>query len=294
MSLRWLALLLACAMVANGVGCTLIDRHTSGESKSLLVGASPSPDSVALEIFFARAAIGDERLNGKLWNEVDEQRVPAELRRKLGTDGFRVGVVGGHLPDDLAKLLTITDQPQAKSDTPNPINLESEPNVTLRRLQTRYGTRNEVVCSHVYEELPRLRREDGQIIGKTMTQAEGRFALKVRSQASSGIELELIPELHYGEARQQWVGTDGIWRLEAGRPREVLNDLDLKLSLGPGEMLVMTSIANRPGSLGHYFFTQPTSERLAQKLLVIRMAQATPDTLFSEEPIAAADIQLGE
>lgn len=292
MLLRIPIVLLGLAALVDAVGCTLVDRHVGADSKSLLAAASPSSDSVGLEIFFARAACGDESLNGSLWKEIDEQRVPAETRRKLAADGFRAGIVSGHLSDDLAHLLTITDQPRAKSETTPAVNLESEPNVTLRRLQTRSGKRNEVVCSHTYDELPLLRRDDGQIRGHTLIQAEGRLALKTRVTSSDCVELELVPEMHHGEARQQWAGTDGIWRLEAGRPREVFDDLAMKISLSPGEMLVMTSIENRPGSLGHYFFTQPSSERLAQKLLVIRVAQGKSDPSFSNEPAMSADIKL--
>lgn len=282
--------LLCLAALSCAGGCTLIDRHAMAESKSPLAGATPSPDSVALEIFFARAAIGDAKLNGQLWNEIDEQRLPAELRRKLAENGIRAGVVGGNIPDDLAKLLTLTDEAVRKPDEPVPVGLDAEPTVTLRFLQSRSGKRNEVVCSHTYDELPLIQRVDNSVRGHTYQQAEGRLGLKAFPETPGRVQLELTPELHHGEQQPRWVGSDGILRLEAGRPREVFEELRMRLALAPGEMLVMTSLADHPGSLGHYFFTQPTSEQLAQKLLVIRIAQSGSDRAFSNEPAEKADM----
>ena len=44
-------------------------------------------------------------------------------------------------------------------------------------------------------------------------------------------------------------------------------------------MLVLTSLPNRQGSLGHHFFTE-TNGRLEQKLLIIRLSQTQHDGLF--------------
>lgn len=283
--------LVALALCAGG--CSFIDRHVAARAKSPLGQTTPSSDSVTLEIFFARGALGDAMINGRLWNEIDEQRLPAELRRKLAENGFRAGVVGSHVPDDLAKLLTLTDKPHPRSDEPQPINLEEEPGVTLRLLQARAGKRNEVVCSGIYDQLPLLELEENQLRGRTFHQAEGRFALKSFSEIRNRVELELVPEVHHGEQLPRWVGADGILRLDAAKPREVFDELRMRVTLAPGEMLVMTSLPSRSGSLGHYFFTQPTSERSSQKLLVIRAAQDSSDALFNNEPTEVADIRFG-
>ncbi len=52
-------------------------------------------------------------------------------------------------------------------------------------------------------------------------------------------------------------------------------------------MLVLSSLSNRPGSLGHHFFTEKQNEgRLEQKLLIIRLAQTQHDGLFNPpEPL---------
>ena len=69
-------------------------------------------------------------------------------------------------------------------------------------------------------------------------------------------------------------------RLEAGRSRRSFDESDLKSVLRPGQMLVMTGLPNRSGSLGHYFFAEDRSGQMEQKLLVVRLAQTQHDELF--------------
>jgi hypothetical protein len=59
--------------------------------------------------------------------------------------------------------------------------------------------------------------------------------------------------------------------------------------LAPGSMLILSSLANRPGSLGHHFFTE-SEPRLEQKLLIVRLAQTQHDGLFNPpEPLKLED-----
>lgn len=287
-----LVLLLAISLC--GAGCSFIDRHATAATKSPLGSTTPSPDSVTLEILFVRAPIGNGTLNQKFWNYIDEQRLSAELRRTLTENGIRTGVVCGQIPDELAKLMTLTDKPTPKRDEPAPVNLlEEEPNVTMRLLQARAGHRNEVICSGSYEQLPLLERRDGQVRGHTFLSADGRMSLKSFPTAANEVDVELVPEIHHGEKQPRWVGSDGVLRLDAGKPREVYDWLRMRFKLSPGEMLVMTNLPDRPGSLGHYFFTQPTSERTSQKLLIIRLSQECKDSQFfptTETPDASPSL----
>jgi hypothetical protein len=280
--------------LVGSAGCSFIDMHAAAGNPSPLSAAAPSADSVSLEIFFAKAPLGDASINGPLWNEIDEQRLPAETRRRLAQYGIRAGVVGSHVPEALVKLLSLTDKPKPATDEPTPVKFEDEANVTKRLLQTRNGKRNEIVCSGTYDRLPLLQVENEQIGGKTYHLADGRFALKSHAQTSSRVELELVPEVHHGEQQPRWVGADGVLRLDPGKPREVFDDLRTRVPLAPGEMLVMTNLPEHPGSLGHYFFTQPTSERPCQKLLVIRVAGTADDESLSNEPTETASVNFGK
>ena len=79
------------------VGCITTPAQ---KGRSPLKPARMSPDSVVLDIFFVRFPFDDPQVNGQLWQEIDEQHFPPELRRRLTANGFRVGLVGGQLPLD--------------------------------------------------------------------------------------------------------------------------------------------------------------------------------------------------
>jgi hypothetical protein len=94
------------------------------------------------------------------------------------------------------------------------------------------------------------------------------------------VRLKLVPELQYGSPKPTIVGRPGIMRLEANQPKQVYQEMTIDASLRPGQMLVLGSLPERRGSLGHHFFTQKTNGKVEQKLLVIRLSQTQHDGLF--------------
>ena len=162
------------------------------------------------------------------------------------------------MPDELAKLLELADKPAptGQLDGAKVEQLDAEPRVVRRHLQLRAGQRSEILASAVYPQLPVLVYAAGQLSGQTYDDAQGVFAVKSFPQPDGRVRLELVPELHYGQPRQRWVGSQGMLRLETGRAKQVYDDMTLTADLSPGAMLVLSSLPNRPGSLGHHFFTQ--------------------------------------
>jgi hypothetical protein len=267
-------------------GCT---TTALPKGKSPLAPAHMSPDSVVLEMFFVRFPFGDPAVNDKLWEAVDEQQFTPELRERLARNGFRAGLVNGQIPDQLAKLMQLTDKPPPSAE---PISakideLESQPRVVRRHLQIRAGRRSEIITSAVYAELPVLMSEPGQLCGQTYHQAQAIFSVRSFPQPDGRVRLQLVPELQHGQPLQRWIGEQGMMRLDASRPKRTFDDLALSTELSPGAMLVLSSLSSRPGSLGHHFFTEKQDEgRLEQKLLLIRLAQTQHDGLFSPpEPL---------
>lgn len=258
-------------------GCTAPARV----GKSPLAPARMSPDSCVLEVFFCRFPFGDPEVNERLWQQVDEQHFPADLRRRLGRNGFRVGLLGGHVPDTLAKLLQLTAEPEP-AEEPNQVDLtklaSGSPPVR-RHLPIRAGQRKEIVASGVYDRLPVLLSESAGLGGQSYSQAQAVLALRTFPQGDGRVRVELVPELHHGQPRQHFVGRQGMWRLEVGRPRRAFDQMAFSATLAPGHMLLVTSLPDRPGSLGHHFFTQGAGQ-LEQKLLVLRLSQTQHGDLF--------------
>ncbi len=240
-------------------------------------------ETIKLEVFFARFPAGNAALNGPLWNDIDEQSLPPAIRRELADAGLRAGLVGTQVPVELARLLTLSDAPVDPAEA-NTVDLEQEPAVTKRLLAVRPNRRSELIASTVYDTLSLLMRDEGQVVGRTYAKAEGRFALRASEVAGGRVQVELTPELHYGEQQQRWNAADGVIRLEASRPKRVFDELKLAAQLEPGQMLIVSCQPDRPGTLGHCFFTEPKADSLMQKFLVIRIAEAGSDRSFAEHP----------
>ena len=75
-------------------------------------------------------------------------------------------------------------------------------------------------------------------------------------------------------------------RIEQGRAKRAFEDMTIEAVLAPGQILLISTLPARSGTVGHRFFTQHSEGRLEQKLLVLRLAQTQHDELTSPpEPL---------
>jgi hypothetical protein len=157
-------------------------------------------------------------------------------------------------------------------------------------LQVRTGQRSEIIACGVHESLPVLACENGELCGRTYHDAQGVFALAAFPQTDSRVRVELVPELHHDHSRPHWVGDQAVWRLESARPRRVFDDLKVSAVLGPGSMLILGCLPDRPGSLGDCFFTEDSGSATdtERKLLVVRVCQTQHDDLVLPPPLPLA------
>ena len=273
-------IVLVCLAILSAPGCVQVEPV----AKSLLAKPALPAGSVVLDIFFVRAAMDDPLANDTLWQEIDEQHFSAKRRRRLQQNGFRVGVVGGQIPIPLSELLELSGKPAATADLggeARAANLASDPRVMRRHLQIRAGVRGEIIASGLHDELPVLLRSDsGGIGGQTYRKAQAVLAVRAFPEPDGRVRLDMTPEVHYGEVCQRIVPGQGTFRLDAGRRRRVFDELGLEATLLPGQMLVLAALPERPGSLGHHFFTESQFGPLEQKLLVVRLSQTQHDDLF--------------
>ena len=255
-----------------------------------------APGSVVLEVFSIRLPPGEPDLGSRVWEEVDEQHFPVEVRRKLEKNGFRAGILAGQIPPSL--VATAGFERQAERRRRGPAGENRGPRDAragyVAALADPAGQRYEIAASGVIEKMPVLVSEAGEIRGLTYEQAQGIFALHVAPQPDGRVQLELVPEIHHGENRQHWVGDQAIFRLETGRPKRAFEELKLTAVLGPGAMLLLGSQPNRQGSLGHYFFLESNGrdDRLDQKLILVRLCQTQHDDLVSPGPLRLRPVAL--
>ncbi len=276
--------LLAIFAIAGIVGCSPLRP----KAHSPLQAAQMSPDSVTLDVFFVRCPLGDPVANLDLWQQIDEQQIPVETRRRLSANGFRAGVVAGQIPIALSQLLELKENSvPASNNQAKPITeIGSEEGPMWSHKQLRPHKRSEIVTSEIYPQLPVLLSGSDGVTGKTYQQAQGVLAVSAVPEKDGRVSLEVIPELHYGHEQRNFTASQGGWRIEPGRPRLAFDDMVIAATLAPGQMIVLSCLPNLEGSLGHNFLTTDSSGCLEQKLLVIRLSQTQHDELFEPVPIS--------
>lgn len=284
---RRLAVIFLIGTTAMGCTSALMPR-----GKSPLVAPQLSPDSAVFDVVIVRVPYCEQAAAENLWKEIDEQQLPADLRARLARNGFRAGVVGSTLPMELSRLL----DPKAEAPPPGAgttivlSELGQPPRNEHRHMPIRSGRRGEVIASATYDQLPVLVRTDDGVCGQTYFQAQAVLAVTPTLLPDGRVKIEVVPELHHDQPRQRWVGENGVLRLEAGRPRRVFDDLTASAVLSPGEMFILGCVSDRPGSLGHNFFSD-TGEQPSQKLIIFRLIQTQHSGLYSppeEKPTPVA------
>jgi hypothetical protein len=242
------------------------------------------PDTVVLEIFRVQFPFGDPRVNFDLWQEVDELHFPVETRQRLARNGFRVGLVGGQLPTGLSELLQLHERPSSagQANQVHLADLASQPRVERMRMQIRTADPGKITVSDVHRELQVLLCDDhGRVSGQPYRDAQAFLEITTTPENDGRVRADLAPELQHDGLRREYVGDQatGIIRCEMARPRKVFDQLGFSAVLAPGSMLLITSLPDRPGSLGHHFLTAEDGS-LRQKMLVIRLAQTQHSPLF--------------
>ncbi|MBP86061.1 MAG: hypothetical protein CMJ64_04985 [Planctomycetaceae bacterium] len=230
-----------------------------------------------LETAFVRVPAGVELM--PMWREIDEQNLPADVRRDLAANGMRSGIVGLQLPSQIRELLDA-----AKEETTNTEAIASGSVTAIQQqLQSRAGERSVLV---VVPELPNenvvLFNDAGRVSAKTFDSGQALFAIKTHPFGDGTVELELTPEIKHGDVQHQWVPGNGSFKHDFSRAALVFEQLRLATVVSPGQTLLVTCTAEAKG-LGGLFFTkgsQPDAERL---VLLIRLAQTQYDDLFDSE-----------
>lgn len=239
--------------------------------------------TMPLELTFVRYAEDDAELRTDLWNLVDEQFLPGDLRHRLASNGLRVGLIRGLMPPELSERLTPTADATGTEPTDSP--LATDRAVVRRVVQTLAGQSNEIVVTPRVDELVLLERDSRSaaetLSGQTYRAASAIFDVQVTPAADGGTELEVLPLIRHGAVERNWIGDDGAFRLEAGQQRTVLDRLAVNLLL-PADGTLIISCAGEPSSaVGDAFFRDPRGRHDGCRLLVIRMLARTTDPMFT-------------
>lgn len=244
-------------------------------------GASPPAGSPTSEAPSAAAdkAATDLRW-ADVWHDVDEQFLPTALRRKLAENGFRCGFLDGR---PSPALQTALDSHAERHSHAAEDEDRSVP-TGIQRLQNRSGRRGKILTSEIQESLAVLLPEAGRVRGQTYSQAQCLFSVRSFPQGDGSTQLELTPEIEFGEARPRWLGEsgEGSFRVDTSRERREFESLRIATQLSPGQMLVLGPLPQLKG-LGRQFFAETARGGDQPRVLIIRLAQTQLDDLFAPE-----------
>ena len=243
----------------------------------------PPVDTVSVEIFTIRLAPHQNELLQQLWQEVDEQSLPPQLRRELFDQGFRVGILGSLLSPELAQLLNVSADAR--------VDVWGEPH----EIAATDAAREPTAIRHMRNLLPEIRtlvrvfdvpmpelslfgEENGMMHGQTYTEAIGILCVSATANRDGSAQIQIVPELEHGVAELRLRVMSGLAVHDTSRPRHSFESLTVSQRLLPGQWLIMGTTTPDSAGAGKAFFVRRNAG-LEQRLLAIRLLRVTPATL---------------
>ena len=280
---KQLTLLLLALPWVTGCG-VLLTTAAPADPQSLLQAVETGPESLKLEIFQVRIPADDPQLGEQLWSHIDEQRLDLDIRRDLVRNGFRAGVLGGAMPDVLARQLNLqSEMPEYETD--RVITGENaSPQVVRRVVLIHRDNEASVQASDLRDHVNVLIKGDDGLQGHSYEQVQAVYTLRAEPTAGQRVALRMTPELHHGELRNRYAGGDqgqGIFLVTPSREREAYDRLMLRTKLAAGELLVVGCLPDAPGSLGQVFHGVDLAGPVEQKLVLVRLLQAPPSEILA-------------
>ena len=263
---------LALAMMA-AVGCTLTHsglRHDA-VSPPLDLGTKSKgkviePKRCDIRVAVLSRAVGDKALDEGVWKVADEQVLEPELRHAVESNGLRFGVITGSLPHEVEQLLNAPPPHQVK---PTEINIPSGDNTLIS-------------TGAAVQKVSLILNRDNRATGKDYSDATGYFRMTGSYDASAGVTLRIVPELHHGPIQQRFTADSSTnpyslqqFIIKEGQQEETLRELAASVTVQPGQIVVIGCRHERERSLGHFLLTEPElgSDRLLQKVVLVWAAQ---------------------
>lgn len=262
-----------------------------GTPSTLSLPLPPMPsDAVAIEVCTFLLPESELAAAEACWGEIDEQNLPAELRRRLAANGLRCGLIGGQVPAAWQKLLATSPAgekppPAAQPGQEATTRVDNGPANEIRLMQIRGGRPTEILTTPVRPQITLLERVNDSLRGARLTQAQGVLVTRVFPQGDGRARLEIVPEVQHGEPKQRFVGKDGVFQMENARDRRRFEDLRMEMVLAPGQTLAIGSSSESKG-VGDALFRE-REQNPGRKVVLIRLAQTQYDDLFAPERVSA-------
>lgn len=278
------------ALCCEATGCVRWhETTTQSEGTKSLPLSAPAPDTVDVETVLIR--FHDEMIEelDQVWLSADESVFDFDQRRRLDSNGLRVGLIRGELPPVILRQLNAVSQ-QQKEDIAEAAGLGSDADARMRMLRCRAGRRKELIIRReVNRPLSVITSNEGRISGQTFyDRPTALFALTTFPMSNGTATIELIPEVQYGDNQHRYLTTDFGMRQELKRPSKVWKSLKIRAPMDQGNFLIVAA-TQPPRSLGAAFFVGESIQQQEEHLLLlIRLTATQLDDLFAEDQVQAA------
>ncbi|TWT73150.1 hypothetical protein [Allorhodopirellula solitaria] len=263
--MQFLGFFIAWIAVSTGVGCTLWNSgvwsdtellaginessdeakattHTTHHNVSSLTHQSRDTISLAVEFRHVPSSV----LGETMWRSIDETVFETGVRQAWLANGLRVGVLhdvnppsdngsqgkGKPLSDPINELFAGAKVLGGQADGREIIPLRPTRRHELPLAPALSG--NTTV----------LLQDTGGLIGKAVESPQFLLAITAQKGTRQGQALlHLRPEIQHGAVRQKFISSDAAVRIQAGRERWELSDLNLAWTAQPGATLVIAPVA---------------------------------------------------
>lgn len=235
-----------------------------------------SKTRLVLEVEFVHLPVfsqGEDAI-AESWQWVDETAIDPGVRSRLLTNGIRAG------------LLTDADRYRQQLQTEsvsvdvvdaflNQASIASEVASGQKLIPMRYGRRYELpVCNPTEGEHVMMLRLDGETIGRTLARAQYVIAMSAREVTNARqVQLNLRPEVQYGESKPTFVSSDTALRIDSRRESWSLEALDMNLTLREGDTVTLAPTHPIKGLAKHMLTSSGPDQQAQQTIILIRVSK---------------------
>lgn len=290
---RTLLALLGATFGSHACGCALWDVPKSSQPSKPPQNAL-AQDSVILEAAFAHMPTDEPEVEEAIWKQVDELVLEASVRRRLESNGFRIGILGAQMPTALRDLIE-------QEANVNPLDVEgddvsgsedSRP-YDQRRIQCRAGKRVKIQTAPIVPEFPLLEFDSsGKLLGENLRDAQCQIEIKAFPQGDGSTKVELTPEIEHGDYKNRITTAESSLVMQAGKLRKTFDDLRCHIRVAPGQSIILGAIRSDRGMAQRFFRETRGGGTPQRTVTVIRLAQTQMDDLFAPyrapEPLATS------
>ncbi|MCM2373876.1 hypothetical protein [Aporhodopirellula aestuarii] len=218
------------------------DAEIATAHRSVSTLTHQSRDTISLAVEFRHvpsSALGEE-----MWRNVDETVFDARVRQAWMANGLRIGLINslenapesdaetnGRMRDPINELFAGAEVLGAKSDGREIIPL-------------RPSRRHELPLAPALDNSHTiLLRQASGLIGRDLVSPQLLLAVTAETGTRRGQStLEIRPEIHHGAVRQKFVSSDTAVRIQAGRERWDLTELNVTWKTRPGSTLIIAPV----------------------------------------------------